>query len=58
MYDNTPEGHRYALGVAIKEGFVDPDNDEQVAALMKPLGNPENKKAKDICDDDCVVSQH
>jgi hypothetical protein len=52
MYDNTPEGHRYALGVAIKEGFVDPDNDEQVAALMKPLGNPENKKAKDISDDD------
>jgi hypothetical protein len=51
MYDNTPEGHRHALGVAIKEGLIDPDINEQVAALMKHLGNPANKKTKDISDD-------
>jgi hypothetical protein len=47
MYDNTPEGRRRALDLAIKEGIIDPDNDEHVAALMKHFADPENKKTKD-----------
>jgi hypothetical protein len=47
MYDNTPEGRRRALDLAIKEGIIDPDNDEQVTALMKRFVDPVNKKIKD-----------
>jgi hypothetical protein len=46
-FDNTPEGHRTALNLAISQGLVDPDNDAQVEALMNTIRSTPNKVLKD-----------
>jgi hypothetical protein len=44
MYDNSAAGRQRALGLAVKEGIIDPKNDEQVRALMKKFEESMNKK--------------
>jgi hypothetical protein len=46
-FDNTPEGHKTALKLAIQRGYVDPNNDEQVKALMETIREMPNKMLKD-----------
>jgi len=46
-YDNTPEGHQTALKLAIEEGLINPDDDDEVQAFMKTIRETPNKKLKD-----------
>jgi hypothetical protein len=46
-YENTPEGHRTALTLAIQQGLINPDNDEEVTALMKTIRESTNRTIKD-----------
>ncbi|KAH7073561.1 hypothetical protein BKA63DRAFT_514350 [Paraphoma chrysanthemicola] len=44
MFDNTPEGIRMAVDVAIKEGLIEEGNEAQIQQLMKMLASTTNKK--------------
>ncbi|EAT90950.2 hypothetical protein SNOG_01301 [Parastagonospora nodorum SN15] len=46
-YDNTPEGHQTALKLAIEEGLINPDEDDEVQAFMKTIRETPNRKLKD-----------
>ncbi|KAH5728870.1 hypothetical protein HBI17_225860 [Parastagonospora nodorum] len=46
-YDNTPEGHQTALKLAIEEGLVNLDDDDEVQVFMKTIRETPNRKLKD-----------
>jgi hypothetical protein len=46
-YDNTPEGHQTALKLAIEDGLINPDDDDEVQAFMKTIRETPNRKLKD-----------
>jgi hypothetical protein len=46
MFDNTPEGMRNAVNVAIKEGLIEAGNNAQIQKLMQLLASTRNKKTK------------
>jgi hypothetical protein len=46
-FDNTPEGYRTAVDDAIKEGLVDGNDKQAIAALMERMASTKNIKEKD-----------
>ncbi|KAF2826392.1 hypothetical protein CC86DRAFT_28784 [Ophiobolus disseminans] len=47
MYENTPDGHRTAVNIALKNGYIQANNNEQLVKLMHMLANTTNTKIKD-----------
>jgi hypothetical protein len=50
-YENTPEGHRTAVTLAIQQGLIDADDDAAIEALMKTIRESHNTKLKDDTDE-------
>ncbi|KAH7089873.1 hypothetical protein FB567DRAFT_590665 [Paraphoma chrysanthemicola] len=46
MFDNTPEGIRNGVDVAIKEDLIEEGNEAQIQQLMKVMASTTNKKVK------------
>ena len=47
LYDNTAEGHRTAIDLAILNGYIDANNEGQLVNLMRALASTKNTKIKD-----------
>jgi hypothetical protein len=50
-YENTPEGHRTAVTLAIQQGLINADDDDAVEELMKTIRESHNTKLKDDTDE-------